>query len=375
VVFVEPAPPDVLFIGVFAGLVASGWFWHPRADRILVLLGIAFLILNIFSLYFARDHLASGLYLAITGYIFCITFSAMILIGFRGVGLARIFFWLWTAGACISAVLAIGGYYGILPFSDTFTLYGRGKALFKDPNVFGPYLSLPVLFLWTRLRTVGFLSVKSLIVLGLMGLLILGIVYSFSRGAMLCTALAGFFYMLTQVVRRRAVTNKMMSYLVLGMLGSLIFFGGYLSLSETKTAEFLRDRLQAQEYDQSRFGVQKNAILAAVENPWGIGPGETFDYFNYATHNTYVMVFLVNGALGLAVYLLFLGRCLFGGLRALRYARDPQLVEILRICFAVFMATSIISLVIDSLHWRHYFLLAGIMAGCGIRVREEVRSP
>ena len=51
-----------------------------------------------------------------------------------------------SAAAVLSALLGTLGYLGSCPGADLFTRYGRAKALFNDPNVFGPFLILPAMY-------------------------------------------------------------------------------------------------------------------------------------------------------------------------------------------------------------------------------------
>src|SRR5262249_33772226 len=52
-----------------------------------------------------------------------------------------------VAGAMIAALLAIAGYFNLVPGGrDLLTLYDRARGTFKDPNVLGAFLILPALF-------------------------------------------------------------------------------------------------------------------------------------------------------------------------------------------------------------------------------------
>src|SRR5690606_4847903 len=46
----------------------------------------------------------------------------------------------YTATAVVSALVGTLAYLGLLPAAELFMLYGRAKAMFKDPNVFWPFL-------------------------------------------------------------------------------------------------------------------------------------------------------------------------------------------------------------------------------------------
>ena len=54
----------------------------------------------------------------------------------------------WTVAAAVAAAAAIIGYFGLLPGAyELFTLYDRASGTFKDPNVFGPFLIVPLLYM------------------------------------------------------------------------------------------------------------------------------------------------------------------------------------------------------------------------------------
>src|SRR5262249_52271360 len=79
------------------------------------------------------------------------------------------------AGVCAALAGIVGYFKGI----DILTLYGRARGTFKDPNVFGPFLILPMLFLLQSFLTRG------LRILSLAAFLIMaaGLFLSFSRAA------------------------------------------------------------------------------------------------------------------------------------------------------------------------------------------------
>lgn len=81
----------------------------------------------------------------------------------------------------MTALLGILGYFGAIPGAANFTLYDRAKGAFQDPNVFGPFLVGPSLYLLHGLLTQP-LSRAPLKVAGLL-VLTLGVFLSFSRAA------------------------------------------------------------------------------------------------------------------------------------------------------------------------------------------------
>ncbi len=81
----------------------------------------------------------------------------------------------------VVALIAILAYFNAIPGAELFKLYDRAKGTFQDPNVFGPFLILPLLFLargilTNRLRDSKWKIVGFLIVL-------FAIFLSFSRAA------------------------------------------------------------------------------------------------------------------------------------------------------------------------------------------------
>ncbi|MBO1913004.1 hypothetical protein J4G37_50385, partial [Microvirga sp. 3-52] len=105
-----------------------------------------FLVSNVLSLFFIEKIGVSYLFTGITFYL------ALTWVAFVGVGQYlrhENVQWIikgYLISACISAGIGILAYLQVLPNEDLFLMYGRAKALFKDPNVFGPFLVMPALF-------------------------------------------------------------------------------------------------------------------------------------------------------------------------------------------------------------------------------------
>ena len=72
-------------------------------------------------------------------------------------------------------------YFGAIPGADLFTRYGRAAGGFQDPNVFGPFLVTPSLYLIYGLLT-GKAMHAPWRIIGLL-ILSLGVFLSFSRAA------------------------------------------------------------------------------------------------------------------------------------------------------------------------------------------------
>ena len=85
-------------------------------------------------------YLAVSLFLAFTAVFFAAVTEAQ-------PSLYRLIFRAWIAAAVITSTLGIIGYFGLMPGAEMFTKFERAAGAFQDPNVFGPFLALPGIYL------------------------------------------------------------------------------------------------------------------------------------------------------------------------------------------------------------------------------------
>jgi hypothetical protein len=119
-----------------------------------------------------------------------------------------------------------------------------------------------------------------------------------------------------------------------------------------------------QSYDEGRFGRFGRHILGAqmaLDLPFGIGPLQFHNYFPEDTHNSYLNAFMSGGWISGVCYpaLVFIT-----GITGFRYifVRVPWQRTYLAI-FAAFLGTVGESFVIDTDHWRHFWMMLGVMWG------------
>jgi O-antigen ligase len=97
-----------------------------------------------------------------------------------------------------------------------------------------------------------------------------------------------------------------------------------------------------------------------LNNPLGVGPAQSFARLDYATHNVYLRVFSENGVLGAlsftAFLLLTLARSFVLSLRA----RQSTQRALFALVTAALCGTLLNSFTIDTLHWRHFWLLLAL---------------
>ncbi|HWU18285.1 MAG TPA: hypothetical protein VN155_11435 [Devosia sp.] len=280
----------------------------------------------------------------------------------------------YTAAAVMVALVAVLAYLGLIPGADLFVLYGRAKGTFKDPNVYGPFLVLPAMFALQRVLL--FKGRKALIAAAIYGILFVGVFVSFSRAAWGHFALSSLMVLVLlfwlEAAARDKVRIMIMSLVGLVMLG--VALGGLLSIPAVSS--LFEQRAAGQAYDQGetgRFGRQGYAFDLALENPWGIGPKE-FRNLKIAEdpHNVYAAVLHVYGWGGGFFYYMLAILTLWRGFSALARPSPYRLIMIPLISTFAMLAGE--SAIIDTDHWRHYFLIAGMIWGISTAIRNSPRT-
>ena len=141
-----------------------------------------------------------------------------------------------------------------------------------------------------------------------------------------------------------------------------------IAVSAGSLGEMLEQRAKlTQNYDVGsggRFGLQELAVGAVLKHPAGMGPFEFSRVYGGQQHNTYFQAFLVYGWVGGFAYVMMVILTLAVGFRQsiVRTPWQPYLIAALGMfCGEVFE-----SLVIDTDHWRHYFLALGMVWGLAV---------
>ena len=119
-----------------------------------------------------------------------------------------------------------------------------------------------------------------------------------------------------------------------------------------------------QSYDEGRFGRFGRHILGAqmaLDLPFGIGPLQFHNYFPEDTHNSYLNAFMSGGWLAGICYPALGFITVILGFRYL-FVRVPWQRAYLAI-FSAFLGTVGESFIIDTDHWRHFWMMLGAMWG------------
>ena len=371
VAFIEPSPHDGL-MGVLAvvGLIAG-----VRMERALVLPFLLLLIWN-FAGMLALMHVpgeektiqytATSVYLAIAGLLFACLFAQNTMARLSAMRIA------YVTTAVMATFLGIAGYFDLSGTGQVFAPLGRALGAFKDPNVFGPFLIWPALFLLYRLIARGVRFADML----LAGILLFGLLLSFSRGAWFhfavsCLVMVGLAFVTAPDVRARlrvlAVSASAIAVLSLLFL-FLLSFDAIQDMFEARA-----HLIQSYDVGQGgRFLLQELALTAVLKFPYGMGPFEFARVHGLQQHNMYLQAFLVYGWLGAMAYLLLLLSTMAVGLRNALVSTpwQPYLITAVA-AFAGEMAEGV---VIDTDHWRHFYLLLGMIWGLAAATLRQIRS-
>ncbi len=136
--------------------------------------------------------------------------------------------------------------------------------------------------------------------------------------------------------------------------------------SSDQIAEILSQRASLdQSYDtgsEGRFGGQEKAVGLVLDNPLGIGAQEfAARHHPEEAHNVYLTMLMSAGWLGGGTYLIIVALTLVLGLRHALTASATR--PLFLVAYAAFAATAFEGMVIDTDHWRHFYVLLAIVWG------------
>jgi O-antigen ligase len=268
--------------------------------------------------------------------------------------------------AClIATAAAFIGYFRIIPsLYEVFTNYDRARGTFKDPNVYSAALAPAIVATaWVLLRERG---TRALIAGGAAIVLVAGLLISFSRGAWISTALslAIMGAIALSKSRRRSDFHRFAAVGIAGMMTLMLGLGVATQFDQVRDLLEQRANLD-QSYDEGpdgRFGGQQKARALILANPFGIGTHTFRDtYHHEEPHNVYLSMFLNAGWLGGIFYIVAVLTTLVIGIRT---ALRPGILQgPATIAAASFAGLVMEGYIIDSDHWRHFFIVAGLIWG------------
>jgi O-antigen ligase/polysaccharide polymerase Wzy-like membrane protein len=361
IVFIEPSPYELSTLAASLIFFATGL----RMRLVFIPLLLCLVLLNVGYTIGAipfldksevANWIATSWYMAVTVMFFAMVISedteARLNMLRRGL----------VVGAMIASLAALGGYFNLVPGGhDLLTLYERARGTFKDPNVLGAFLILPALFCLQSVVSdrLG-KSFRNTIAFGIMSLAIL---LAFSRAAWGGLILTSGFMLTLMVLtgRSQAQRSRIIVMALLAVILAVALVAVLLSFDSI--AEMFKQRASFdQSYDEGRFGRFGRHILGAdmaLDLPFGIGPLQFHNYFPEDTHNSYLNAFMSGGWISGICYpaLVFVT-----ALTGFRYVFTPAPWQRTYLAiFSAYLGTVGESFIIDTDHWRHFWMMLGTM--------------
>jgi hypothetical protein len=374
IVFIEPSPYELVTLVAAVFFFATGLrlrlVFMPLL-LLLVLLNIGYSIgaVPLLDQSSVASWIATSWYMGITVLLFAMVVSedtaARLDMLRRGL----------IVGAIIASLAAIAGYFNLVPGGhDLLTLYERGRGTFKDPNVLGAFLILPSLFALQSVVSdrLG-KAFRSTMALGIMALAIL---LAFSRAAWGGLFITAAFMLALMVLTSRS--NAARSRIILMTIVAVAVGAALIALllSVDSISEMFRQRASFdQSYDEGRFGRFGRHILGAamaLDLPFGIGPLQFHHYFPEDTHNSYLNAFMSGGWISGICYPALVFLTVILGFRHIFVPVPWQRVYLA--IFSAFLGTVGENFVIDTDHWRHFWMMLGTMWGMFVAA-QRYRGP
>lgn len=361
----EPAPVDLVLVVLIALLPLVGLC---ALTRRLVVWGVLWLACGAGAIVASGFSVAPGAALAHSAVSLYLYAASVVLAAFvagRPREHARLILGAWVGAALVAAATGLAGYFGLVPgTAELFTKFGRATGTFKDPNVLGAFL-VPAI-LWLVHLVLERPTRAAVAPLAGAALLSLAVLLSFSRGAWINLAVAIAIYgYLAWVVAPGERERARILVLGAGVIAALALVLLVASQSSA-VAQLLAERSSlAQGYDvgpDGRFGGQAKAQALILASPLGIGAGEFHKSWHHEdVHNVYLSMFLNAGWLGGTLYAFVVAATVVMGL--LHILRDSASRPLLVVAYAAFVGVVVEGVVIDTDHWRHFYLLIALVWG------------
>jgi hypothetical protein len=363
IVFIEPSPYELATLAASLIFFATGLrmrlVFMPLLSLLFLLnLGYSIAAVAVMDRPSVPNWIATSWYMAVT-----VIFFAMVISEDTAARLDMLRRGL-VVGALIAALAGIAGYFNLVPGGrDLLTLYDRARGTFKDPNVFGAFLILPALLALQSVVSDKFgKAFRSAIAFGIISLAIL---LAFSRAAWGVLVLTSALMLVLMVLTSRSQSQR--SRIIVMALVTVVLAAALVAvlLSFDSIAQLFKQRASFdQSYDSGRFGRFGRHILGAemaLGLPFGIGPLQFNRFFPEDTHNSYLNAFMSGGWLSGVCYPALVFVTVLTSFRYV-FVRVPWQPTYLAI-FAAFLGTVGESFIIDTDHWRHFWLMLGTMWG------------
>jgi hypothetical protein len=370
-VFVEPSPYELVGLATIFLFALTGLSLRPGLMPLLLLLiglnvGYAVAMVQVI------DQSKSVIWVMVSAFLATTAIFYAAMLGTNTEARLRWLLGGYIAAGLTASLIGIAAYFRLLGgMSDIFLLFDRARATFNDPNVLGAFLVLPALLLFQRIL-LGRLSAvvgNGLLLLVLLG----GLFLSFSRAAWGQFAFGALVIMALSFISTRSASERLriVAIAIAGIVTIALFVAVLLSIGTI--AELFKQRASLEQaYDLGHYGRFGRYLLGAqlgLERPLGIGPLQFFHFFPEDAHNTFLNSFMSGGWLSGFAYLTLTLVTIVVGLRFVLVPTPWR--PTYQVVYAAFLGTTGESAIVDIDHWRHYFLILGVLWGLIVMSRAH----
>ena len=358
----EPAPYELLGVAV----IGTGFLFGLRIPRaVLPLLGLLmiYILCAFIGVTFAPNLAEARFQVLVTAFlastsVFFACYTARDTLKRTGMLVNA-----WQCGAICASLFGLAGYFNVAGTFDLFTLYGRARGTFQDPNVFGPFVIGAVVF--AVFAILSHPMNRWLFPILVIVICSLGILLSFSRGAwgytlLACGIVTALHFILSTNPAERL---RILSLVVVG--AGIVAAGIITALSIPQIGDLFTVRANLiQDYDAGelwRFGRHILGFQLSIHHPLGLGALGFREVFGIDPHNVYLNALMTHGWLGFFAYLTLVITTLVQLVRVILF--NPPLRSLAIPLFALFLGLALVGTFIDTDRWRHFFLLLGLYWG------------
>lgn len=375
-VLIEPAPYEFMIMLAALVFVATGVklrAGHVPLVLMLILYNIGFAtsLVPVITLDDTAKWTAVSCFLSLTTLFFAVALAE------DTARRTQVYLQGYILAAVITSIIGVLAYFRVLPNSEMFIRALRAASTFKDPNVFGPFLVLPGLIVVQRIM---FGRLRAVLLNGAIMLIIAaGLFFSFSRGAWGHFAASAVMMLFFSFVTSPS-SNRRLRIILFALAGAAVVAAFILALLSIQGVDALfKERASlVQNYDAGhlgRFGRHILGALLALDHPLGVGPLQFSKYFPEDPHNSFLDAFMAGGWLGGFTFIALVLVTVAIGFRHV-FVRSPWQTTYIAV-YAAFLGEVGESYIIDVQHWRHYYLIMGmvwglLVAGRAARAKAEM---
>lgn len=354
IVRIQPAPVDLVFVVLMIATIATRR-WRPHLPPSIAIVLPLFATIGVVSMTNAQSLKHAVQFEATTLYLIAtaVWLTAMFVDG----AVTRRAVVAYVYGAALSALFGVVALHVHFPGSSVL-LYDphRAEALFKDPNVFGPFLVPAAIIVLEDIANPRLLDWSTRRKVAVFAILTAGVIFAFSRAAWLNYAIAIVTLVTVYAWRRRGAAAALRAVTAIAVCAAI----GFGALAATGSIGFLLSRSHEQTYDHQRFATQATGLEHTTAHVFGYGPGEADTRLEISTHNVFARVAYEQGLLGVTLLLVLLVSTAFAALGLVVRNETVHGVGSAAL-LASWLGVVPNSFFIDTLHWRHLWVLAALI--------------